>query len=224
DTQAHDIYSRIGHENGQANALYGLGEVYRDQSKYDQAAFIYSEAQKIYTRIGNGKGKADASYGLGAVYHQQSKYEQAVSIYSEAQRLYARIGNDKCRADALYGLAAGYHHQSKDDQAGWSYNEAEELYARVGHGVGQANALYRLGELYRCIYGTPGPCGVIKRKKSTSAPAITSANGGRARPCRCSARFHNPSQEFKELSPMNENFTYTDDQPFSTNSGNLTQQ
>ncbi|KAG9030831.1 hypothetical protein FS837_003164, partial [Tulasnella sp. UAMH 9824] len=62
--QAHEISSRMGDENGQANALWGLGRVYSAQFKYDQATSFSKQAEEIYARLRNNLGYEEVSQAL----------------------------------------------------------------------------------------------------------------------------------------------------------------
>ncbi|KAG9022046.1 hypothetical protein FS837_006782, partial [Tulasnella sp. UAMH 9824] len=93
-TKAQKIFARKVFEGDQANALFGIGVVYRHQSKYDQATLSYTQAHEIYSRISHKNGQANALYGLGEVYRRQYRKEQALSSYKQAREIYARLGKD----------------------------------------------------------------------------------------------------------------------------------
>ncbi|KIO20492.1 hypothetical protein M407DRAFT_29854 [Tulasnella calospora MUT 4182] len=88
--QAQEIYARIGNEQGLANAILGLGTVYRVQHKYAEAEELYTRAQEIYNRVGNGLGRANTLHGLGQVNREQGRRMEAASFYAQARDLYSQ--------------------------------------------------------------------------------------------------------------------------------------
>ncbi|KAG8901844.1 hypothetical protein FRC00_004124 [Tulasnella sp. 408] len=57
----------MGGELSAANALHGLGQIYLDQSKYEEAERALREAHEIFSRIGDEEGVANALDDLGEI-------------------------------------------------------------------------------------------------------------------------------------------------------------
>ncbi|KAG8931502.1 hypothetical protein FRC01_001227, partial [Tulasnella sp. 417] len=147
--KAHEIHSRIGNDLGTANALQGLGSIYRAQSRYREAEDALKKAHGIHSRIGNDLGTANALDGLGSIYRGQSRYREAEEALKKAHEIHSRIGSDLGTANALDGLGSIYRAQSRYREAGEALNKAHEIHSRIGNHMGTANALLGLGELHR---------------------------------------------------------------------------
>lgn len=131
----------------QAQALQGLGDAYRGQSRFLDAKECYKQAQKIYIQLRDDQGRANTLRGLGDAYHCQSKYRKAKGCYTRAQVIYARISDDHGLANTLRGLGDVHRGQSKYLEAERCYTPAREIYIRIGDDQGKAHALRGMGDL-----------------------------------------------------------------------------
>ncbi|KAG9023944.1 hypothetical protein FS837_005569, partial [Tulasnella sp. UAMH 9824] len=139
-------------ENGQANTLSGLGEVYHRNSKDRQAKLSYTRAHEIYSRTGDENGQANALYCLGKVCRWKFGWDdRATSFYTQAWEIYLRIADENGQANALYELGEVYRTRSKYDQATSSYNQAYRIYSRIGDEHGQTNALYGMAQVAKAL-------------------------------------------------------------------------
>ncbi|KIO26994.1 hypothetical protein M407DRAFT_23687 [Tulasnella calospora MUT 4182] len=166
--EAHEIHSPIGNDIGVANAVDGLGHIYRAQLKNQEAEKAFRQAHEIHSRIGNDLGAANAGAheihsrignftgvanavdGLGHIYRAQLKNQEAeLRALREAHEIHSRIGNDIGVANAVDGLGHIYRAQSKNQEAEKAFREAHEIHSRIGSDLGAANALLGLGQIYR---------------------------------------------------------------------------
>lgn len=118
----------------------GLGDVQREQAKYDEAEVSYSQVLSIYKRISDDLGPANTLLELGDVQMQWLQHMQAESSYSRALAIYERAGNDLGHGNALMGLGcpAG---AVESVQGEVSYKYALEIFDRIGNYLGRSNAL-----------------------------------------------------------------------------------
>jgi tetratricopeptide (TPR) repeat protein len=135
----------IGDRQGEQYALYGLGEVYRLQGRYDQAADHYHRAVEIARILGDRLGELWALVSFGAVHRLQGRYDQAADHYHQAVEIARTFDDRQGEQYALYGLGEVYRLQGQYDQAADHYHRAVEI-ART---LGDRWALYGLGEVYR---------------------------------------------------------------------------
>ena len=133
--------SRRAAEQGDADAMYELGESYNYglgvEENEEQAVEWYRKAAEL--------GHAGAMYGLGGCYYfgkgVEVNEEQAVEWYRKA----AELGH----ADAMYELGECYYYgtgvtKNMEQAVKW-YRKAAEL--------GHADAMYELGECYYYGHG-----------------------------------------------------------------------
>ncbi|KIO20176.1 hypothetical protein M407DRAFT_30170, partial [Tulasnella calospora MUT 4182] len=85
------ICRSIGYDLGRANALNGLGDVRRQQSKYTEAQESYAEAVAISKGIGNGIIQVNSALGLARIRLHQARYAEAKALVEVASSISERV-------------------------------------------------------------------------------------------------------------------------------------
>ncbi|KAG9038109.1 hypothetical protein FS837_001317 [Tulasnella sp. UAMH 9824] len=111
---AHRIHYRIGNGSGAANALDGLGELYRVHARYREAEKAFSDALGIHRHIGNDLGAGNALLGLANTYLAQSRTLEAEEAFGDALQIHYRIRNILGLANALDGLKRNAQSRDQD--------------------------------------------------------------------------------------------------------------
>lgn len=72
-SEALQIWTDTGNQQGRADALWGLAQVHQFLNEYNNAIVLYSEALQIWTDIGDRQGMANALRGLHQVYRVRNE-------------------------------------------------------------------------------------------------------------------------------------------------------
>lgn len=149
-----DAARRKPDENAEGIVLNLLGNVYRHQGRWEDAAGIFRQSLDLNRRLGNLKGESIALNLLANVYRLQGRWEEAVALFEEALELNTRHDNPHGRAIALGGLANVYRMQGHWEEALDTYTASLALAEAQGDRSGQvinlnmtALVLARLGRL-----------------------------------------------------------------------------
>lgn len=117
--QALEIAKSNGARKWTCFLLAELGDVYREQDKYQEALSYYEQAAKIYKVLDDRKGIgrtfidlseeiADTYRDLGDHYYNCSDYQKARSHYAGALEIYKKLRNKAGIVRALTGLGDAY--------------------------------------------------------------------------------------------------------------------
>lgn len=91
---ARAICSLVFHHTGEGGALLGLGMLYADQDKHDQAELSYRQALASYDSVNVPYNSARAPLALGTLYHTQHRYLEAEEAVNKALAISTRIAHD----------------------------------------------------------------------------------------------------------------------------------
>ncbi|KAG8915047.1 hypothetical protein FRC00_008385 [Tulasnella sp. 408] len=165
-----------------ASGMFGLGNIYHTQSKYQQAEEAFIKAHEIHSRIDHTLGTANALHGLGEMYRARVRFQEAERAVKEAHEIHSRIGNQLGMATAsgslgrIYRLQSRFHDadrehlgtanalrclgmlrhdQGRYDEAETSYRQALAAYERTDNVDGRARALAALGQVQHAQYQYP---------------------------------------------------------------------
>jgi tetratricopeptide (TPR) repeat protein len=144
---AHDVARRAGDRSEQAWALYSLGAVDLQTSRYEPATRQFTEALILFRQIGDRGGQARVLGNLGVVEQRLGRYESARTHFGRALTLYRRAGDRIGEARALVSLGdvemgVGQHGLAADH-----IRQALVLHRQAGYLLGEAYALYSLGDI-----------------------------------------------------------------------------
>src|SRR5450756_278719 len=145
--QALDLYRSLGHANGEATALSGLGLVQWAGADYRQASTNLGEALELSRRVGNKIGEANALNYLGSVQYSMGNYAGAAASQERALQLYRELGSRHGEANALNDLGNIQRATADYVAAAGNLIQALALYQQVGDQVGEAEALNNMGAL-----------------------------------------------------------------------------
>ena len=95
----------LGHAPGESSALHHLGDAYRLQHRYDEAARYYREALLIRERIGSLRGQGESHSALAALYLETGEWQRALGHCDPVLALHDRTKDDGVRCDALITMA-----------------------------------------------------------------------------------------------------------------------
>jgi DNA-binding SARP family transcriptional activator/tetratricopeptide (TPR) repeat protein len=155
-TRALDTARDLGHQLGELDALCGLGEVHKYQSRFGAAAECFTQALDIARRIGHRLGEYDALRGLGYIHRYQDRFGPAAFCFDQALRIARDIGSDLCELTALCSLGHLHRYQERLGAAADCFDQALRIARRIGDRESELIALHGLG-VARRAQGQYGP-------------------------------------------------------------------
>lgn len=155
--QAHD-------RRGTAEMLFGLGALYREQGRWDDAERYFKRSRTLFRDIDDKQKEALALRNLGIIARNQGHLFQADTDLRHCLEIFKRLRDRRCQALALSNLGNLYSEQGRFDDAAVRLNESLEIFKNLGDRRGEALVLASLGDLYR-RQGSPGTA--IKTLKSS---------------------------------------------------------
>ena len=130
--QALDGYVRLNHTWRQSWCCNGLGNVYRDMKRYEEALAAYQRSFELNPKDGV------PHIGLGNVYSDLGRYDEALAAYQRALELDPKL------TYAHNGLGNVYRKLGRYDEALAAYRRALELGP-------EADYAYNLSAVYRML-------------------------------------------------------------------------
>ncbi len=129
------------------SAQQGLGKVFTQQGRYEQAIEHYQYSLTLCNRLNDGLGQAKALYGLGYVAQRQSNSAKAKPFFEKALALYRENNYPRGIAAAMSGLGDIARVEGDFSKTRAYYENSLEICERLGNRDGVAIALNNLGVL-----------------------------------------------------------------------------
>jgi predicted ATPase len=107
----------LGQTLMRAKALFGGGELARDQGDYDRATALFEERLALGRELKDSGCVAWSLYELGMVAVHQSNYERAMALFGDSLTLFRELKEIWGTALSLYGLALVALQRGDDQQA-----------------------------------------------------------------------------------------------------------
>jgi tetratricopeptide (TPR) repeat protein len=145
--EAMRLYREVGDTLGEANCLFGLGNIAFERSDHGEARRRYEEALPLYRQVGDVTGEANCIQRLGDIAIERSDHGEARRRYDEALPLYRQVGDLRGEANCIQRLGDIALQRSDYLAAQRWYEEALPLYRQVGNVLGEANCIKSLGDI-----------------------------------------------------------------------------
>jgi predicted ATPase/class 3 adenylate cyclase len=142
---ARELAKASGNRKSLALALGNMGNVARDQGRYEKAEKLYQESLQIKREIGDQSGIVMSLQGLGFVAWDQGRYEEAEKLYRESLEIDRGIGNRFGIAESLFGLGLVLCDMGRLDEAEKLHLESLTIERETGDRWGIAASLCSMG-------------------------------------------------------------------------------
>jgi predicted ATPase/class 3 adenylate cyclase len=135
----------------EGEAHYGLGLVYRQQSRYDAARRQFELALAVNRRLGDRQHEARTLNALGSVANLARDYTAAIDLFTEALRLRDLIGDRAGVGTSLMSLAQVYGNLGDYSAVEPLLQQALEIQQSVRNRWEEMLVLNELGILYTAV-------------------------------------------------------------------------
>ncbi|SON56436.1 Regulatory protein AfsR [Hartmannibacter diazotrophicus] len=132
---------------GEANCIFGLGNVALARSDHNGAQKAFEDALPLYRKVGDLLGEANCIHSLGNIALLHSDHDGAQKAYENALPLYRRVGAVLGEANCIRGLGDIALARSDHDDARKAYEGALRLHRKVDDLLGEANCIQSLGDI-----------------------------------------------------------------------------
>ena len=146
---------QIYHENGETLEEYSLsktlGEIYFDQSKYEQARQVTERALLISKQIGHRSGEASCYLTLGYVYASGGKYEKGRQHFEKSIAISKEIGDRNGEANCYTNLGNVFRLVGEYKKAREHNEKSLAIHKEIGDRNGEAICYANLGNVYQSV-------------------------------------------------------------------------
>jgi tetratricopeptide (TPR) repeat protein len=142
-----DAARRKADEGAEGVVLNLLGNVYRHQGRWEQAAGIFRQSLDLNRKLGNIMGESIALNLLANVHRLQGRWEEACSEFKEALDLNIRHDNPHGMAIALGGLGNVYRMAGRWEEALQAYEECLKISEKLDDSHGRTINLNMKGQV-----------------------------------------------------------------------------
>jgi adenylate cyclase len=122
--RAYTIFEQIGYEDGIGIASMNLGEIYKEEKKYESAIFFLDKSLDVY------RGTIDATFPLsliGEVYADQNDFEEALIYQNKALEMATDLDAKLEMTQSLLKIGQTQYKKGSHRLAIASYKEAEKI-------------------------------------------------------------------------------------------------
>jgi len=143
-----EVARTLGDRHGEGKALMGLGNVYLQQGRWEEAIANYEKALETFRALGDRHGEAQTLTNLGIVYRLQGRWEEAIACYEKDLEICRALGDRQGEGTTLTNLGNVYQLQGRWEEAIANYEKALEICRALGDRHGEGKALMGLGNVY----------------------------------------------------------------------------
>ncbi len=130
--EALEMARLTGDENGEARALWAMGEVARIRGDSDSALRFFQSSQDLYAKVGEPVGLARNLLSRAQVARYQKDFLKAEELYQRGLRRYQSLGHRRGAAQCLNGLGDIARFKGDHGQARDLYEQALVSYEAMG--------------------------------------------------------------------------------------------
>jgi len=132
-----------------ADADNGLGLVYLDKFKTDEALGYFGQALGIYKKLGDKKGEGNTLGNMFYAYKQKKDNGKALECLDESARIHKELGLEYQLSQDYYGKALILEEQANYAEAIGYMEHSFEIISKLGDKLGIANVHFGRANLYK---------------------------------------------------------------------------
>lgn len=132
----------------EAELLFGLGETYSKQHRWNKSDEMFSLAKKIFSNLNDRVGEAEILLAEGELFELQANHSGAFENYKKAMDVFQEFGDSGNLGQAFFHIGGLYSKQGDINHAIEYYEKSLTAFENAGARTFENMALDRLGEIY----------------------------------------------------------------------------
>jgi tetratricopeptide (TPR) repeat protein len=133
----------------QAQTERSLGDLRREQGRFDQAIQHFDWCLPIFERLADRFGQAATLRSLGSIYRQQFRWKKAFEYFDRCRPIFEELGDRRGTALAEHDLGIALRNQGRWDDAIACFQRCLPVFSELKDHRSEAYALRSLGVAYR---------------------------------------------------------------------------
>ncbi len=142
------LWKKLGHKQGQATALLGIGRVYADLGEKQKALQFYNQALPLLHTLEDRGIKAITFNNIGQVHHNLGEMQKALQYYNQGLLLYRAVGDRGGEGTTLNNIGQSYSNLGENQKALQYLNQALPLLRAAGNRGVEGTTLNNIGGVY----------------------------------------------------------------------------
>ena len=124
---AKEIFEKHGYDIGTLCIYQKMGEIYKEQGKYDAAIEQYRRCINIEKKLDDEKAKGIIYHGLAGLFWRKCKYNEAIDLYEKSFKIAEKVGSDDGISSNLFNIGCIYLNLCNYDKALEYYDKCSEI-------------------------------------------------------------------------------------------------
>ncbi len=145
--QSLELSRELAYLQGEATALYHLGDIAYDLRQFQQAKSLFNQSLSVTEQTGDKQSTAKIYHSLGMVAQQLREYAEARHNYQLALEISVEFGDRDSQSDTYHQLGIVAQELWEYAQAQHNYQLALEIKVEFGDRYAQARTYHQLGTL-----------------------------------------------------------------------------
>ena len=136
--EALEQWRAAGDRKWEAQTLHNIGNVYRDASRFEEAADSFAQALAVRREIKDRDGEGATLNGLGTLYWRQSQNGKAREYYEQALAIWRESGNRYGEGATLHNLGNVHGNLGQYEKARDYFEQALAVRRETGEKDGES--------------------------------------------------------------------------------------
>jgi tetratricopeptide (TPR) repeat protein len=128
--------------------LHGIGSVYSQTGKVDEALTHFQQALPIRREVHDRSGEGATLHNIGSVYSQTGKVDEALTHFQQALPIRREVHDRSGEGATLHGIGSVYLNVGKVDEALTHFQQALPILREVHDRSGEGATLHGIGSVY----------------------------------------------------------------------------
>ena len=137
-----------GDRCSEGTTLTGLGNVYMEQGRLDEAFDAHQQSLAICREFGDRRGEGQALSSLGIVYMERGRLDEAFDAHQQSLAICREFGDRRAEGTALGNLGNVYNEQGRWHEAFDAHQQSLAICREFGDRRGESQTLTGLGNVY----------------------------------------------------------------------------
>ncbi len=147
--EALQLFREAGNRSMEGTTLNGLGAVYLNTGKHEDAITYFQRALVIVREVDNRGGEGITLSNLGVVYQSTRKYQEAITYFQQALAIHREVDNRRMEGTTFNNLGLVYQNTGKYEEAINYFQQALAIHREVDNRRMEGTTLNNLGSVYQ---------------------------------------------------------------------------